>query len=73
MMKLGKPDPEGYYIIIAKKEAKNIIINKYKGIIIENHGKEIIIKTKSRSTGKQILRKLSQLKLIANPYHKKTW
>lgn len=39
MMKLGKPDPEGYYIIIAKKEAKNIIINKYKGIIIENHGK----------------------------------
>lgn len=66
MMKLGKPDPEGYYIIIAKKEAKNII-NKYGDIIIESHGEEIIIKTKSRSTGKHILRRLSQLKLIVNP------
>lgn len=65
-MKLGKTDPEGYYIIIARKEAKNII-SKYENIIIENHGEEIIIKTKSRSTGKHILRKLSQLNLATNP------
>ncbi|RLE53444.1 MAG: hypothetical protein DRJ30_06860 [Candidatus Methanomethylicota archaeon] len=65
-MKLGKPDPEGYYLIIAGREAKSFI-EKYKGILIEEHGGEIIIKTKSRSIGKRILKELSKLNLIVNP------
>ncbi len=60
-MELGKRDPEGYFVIVASKEAKDFLPE---GVKVEEVGDEIIIRTKSRSLAMRIVKELRRKGLL---------
>lgn len=54
---LSKKSPDGYYVIPARSEAKSLL-EKYSGVIVEEAGTLLFVKTRSRSMAEKILRKL---------------
>ncbi len=56
---LSKKSPEGYYVIPvpARSEAKSLL-EKYSGVVVEEAGTLLFVKTRSRSMAEKILRKL---------------
>ena len=60
---LSKKTPDGYYVIPAKPEARKLV-EKYRGISLEETGILIIVKTRSRSIAEKILRKLYSAGLL---------
>ncbi|MCS7385396.1 MAG: hypothetical protein NDF55_01455 [archaeon GB-1867-005] len=62
-MKLGKKTPNGFYIIIARREAEKYL-KENNNVKLESIGDIIIIKTKSRNTAKKILEKLRNRNLL---------
>ncbi len=61
---LGKRDPQGYFVILAKKDSKEILP---KEAIVEEEGELVIIRVKSRSIAKKIFKKLKEKGLLASP------
>jgi len=61
---LGKKTPDGYYLIVARREAEEIV-KRFSEIEIEYAGDMILIKVKSRRIAKEIYIKLSRRNLIA--------
>ncbi len=59
MSDIGPPDPEGYYVLVFKSDIREEIVklSNSKGFIIEEQGDIIIVRVKSRSAAKKILRK----------------
>lgn len=62
-MNLGKRDPQGYFVIIAKKEALEKVP---KGVLVEEAGDSIIIRIKSRSMALKIMKELEKEGLLLN-------
>ncbi len=60
---LSRKTPDGYYVIPAKYEAHSLL-EKYNGIVLEEAGTLLFIKTRSRSTAEKILRKLYRWGLL---------
>lgn len=61
---LGKRDPQGYFVIVAKRDALNLLP---KGVLTEEVGDEVIIRVKSRSLALKLLKKLKKEGLLAEP------
>ncbi len=61
---LGKRDPQGYFVIVAKKEALGLLP---KEALIEEVGDNIIIRVKSRSLAQKLLKKLQREGLLTKP------
>ena len=61
---LGKRDPQGYFVIVAKKEALDLLP---KEASVEEAGDSIIIKIKSRSLAQKLLKRLQKEGLLVNP------
>ena len=58
MDNIGPPDPQGYYVLVLRADAKeNVVKLSCKGIIIEEQGDIIIVRVKSRSLAKKLLKK----------------
>ena len=55
--KIGKRDPQGYYVIMANKQALELVKN-LPNVLVEDLGKGLMIRTRSRSTAKRILHML---------------
>jgi len=50
-MNLGKPDPNGYYVLVFHKD----VLDKIKfvnGVLIEEYGDTVIVRLKSRAIAK---------------------
>jgi len=62
MVDIGPPDPQGYYVLVFKNDIKEDIVKLCysKGIIIEEQGDIIIVRVKSRSFAKKLLRKFGK-------------
>ncbi len=60
---LGRKTPNGYYLIVARIEAQELI-SKISGIRIEQAGDIILIKVKSRRIAKKIYDELSRRNLL---------
>lgn len=58
-----KKDPQGYYVIVASKSAKDVIKN-LKDVIFEDYSDLVIIKTKSRRIAHLIVNRLYKLGLM---------
>ncbi|ALU12637.1 hypothetical protein EYM_05980 [Ignicoccus islandicus DSM 13165] len=59
-MDLGKRDPQGYYVIVAKAEAKELVGEG----LIEEVGDCVVIRIKSKSRAQKLLRKLQSRGLL---------
>ncbi len=59
-MELGKRDPQGYYVILAKAEARDLV----RDALIEEAGDCLILRIKSKSKAQRLLRKLLALGLL---------
>ncbi len=64
MKELGKPSPDGYYVIVAKKEAL-FFISQFKGVLWESSGDLLYVKVRSRSLASKLYRILEKKKLLA--------
>lgn len=53
-MDLGKPDPNGYYVLIFNRNVLDEIKN-INGIFIEEYGNTVIVRLKSRALAKRLL------------------
>ncbi|MET1160351.1 MAG: hypothetical protein ABWW65_05265 [Thermoprotei archaeon] len=53
---LGKPDPQGYYIIVFKREILNKL-KREKDVLIEETGDIVFVRTKSRRIATYLLEK----------------
>ncbi len=53
-MDLGKPDPNGYYVLIFDRNVLDEIKN-INGIFIEEYGNTVIVRLKSRALAKRLL------------------
>jgi len=51
---LGKPDPNGYYVLIFDRNVLDEIKN-INGIFIEEYGNTVIVRLKSRALAKRLL------------------
>ncbi len=60
---LSRKTPDGYYVIPVKPGARGLI-EKYKGLVLEETGSLLFIKTRSRSVAEKILRKLYRQRLL---------
>ncbi|RLE88731.1 MAG: hypothetical protein DRJ96_03205 [Thermoprotei archaeon] len=58
---LKRRDPEGYYVVTVKRGELSRLGRLVQGVRIEEAGELVIIRTKSRSLAKLILRKLGRL------------
>jgi len=63
MRELGKPSPNGFYIIVAKKDALSII-SQFKGILWESSGDLLYVKVRSRSLAAKVYRILKKKGLL---------
>ncbi len=61
---LSRRSPDGYYIIPVRREARSLL-EKYSGVIVEEAGTLLLVKTRSRSIAEKILRKLHMRGLIS--------
>ncbi len=53
---VGKPDPEGFYVIIIDKDlGANVVKMFMEKVVIEDYGDKLIIRTRSRRIAKRIL------------------
>jgi len=64
MKLLGRKDPQGYYVIPAKRKALEYL-KTTEAVIIEEAGNLVFFKTKSRSLAKKIASKLQEQGLLA--------
>lgn len=55
-MNLGKPDPKGYYILVFNKDVLSKL-GYVNGIIIEKYSDTVIVKVKSRSLAKRLIKR----------------
>ncbi len=53
-MDLGKPDPNGYYVLIFNRKVLDEI-KSINGILVEEYGDIIIVRLKSRALAKRLL------------------
>ncbi len=60
---LSRRTPDGYYVIPVKIEARGLL-EKYRGLIFEEAGALLFVKTKSRSIAERILRKMYRQGLL---------
>ncbi|UXD22122.1 hypothetical protein IPA_01905 [Ignicoccus pacificus DSM 13166] len=60
-MKLGKRDPQGYFVILADPRAKETLPE---GVETMDEGDVLIIRVKSRSLATKIVRKLEREGLL---------
>ncbi len=61
---LGKRDPQGYFVIVAKREALDLLP---KEVSVEEVGDSVIIRVKSRSLAQKLLKRLQKEGLLVNP------
>jgi len=59
---LGKRDPQGYFVIVAKSDALEKVP---KNVLVEELGDSIIIRVKSRSLALKLYKKLEREGLLA--------
>mgnify|MGYP000409698033 CR=1 FL=1 len=66
MSDVGSPDPEGYYVLVFKSDIREEIVklSYSKGFITEEQGGIIIVRVKSRSAAKKILRKFRRYRVF---------
>lgn len=60
---LGPRSPDGYYVILAHPEAAREL-EGYEGLIVEDIGGTLCIKTRSRSTALKLYRRLAMRGLL---------
>ena len=63
-MELGRRDPEGYFVLLASPEARELVPQ---GCLVEEAGDVIVIRTKSRSLANKLLRTLKRKGLLREP------
>ena len=63
-MDIGKPDPNGYYVLVFRKDLLDKM-DELAEILIEEYGDIVILRLKSRALAKKLLRKY--YRYIANP------
>jgi RNase P/RNase MRP subunit p29 len=61
---LSRRDPQGYYVILARKESKDILAG-ISGIVVEETGNILIVRTRSRSIAEKVIRLLAKRGLLA--------
>ncbi len=61
---LSSKTPDGYYVIPARKGAKEFLEEMGEAILLWSGGETVIIKVKSRSLAKKIIRILAKNKLL---------
>jgi adenylylsulfate kinase-like enzyme len=61
---LSRRDPQGYYVILARKESKDMLAG-ISGIIVEEVGDMVIVRTRSRSIAEKVIRLLAKRGLLA--------
>ncbi len=64
-MELGPKSPNGYYVIVARREASREL-EGLEGLIAEEAGDLLIIKTRSRSAALKLYRRLAAQGLLAD-------
>jgi len=64
---LRRRDPEGFFVIPARREALEVLARFREGLIIEDAGSLILVKTRSRSLASKIYRRLAARNMIAVP------
>ncbi|HIH89817.1 hypothetical protein [Ignicoccus hospitalis] len=64
MKGLGKRDPQGYYVIVAKEGAEDLLPPE---ALVERVGDKILIRLKSRSLALKVLRTLEAAGLLDEP------
>jgi len=62
---LGPRSPDGYYIILARPEAAREL-EGLEGLIIEEAGGVLLVKTRSRSAALKVYRRLAARGLLAD-------
>ncbi len=64
---LSRRDPMGYYVLLAKREALELL--KDMGVEVEEAGELVVVKTRSRSLARKTAKILAEKKLLVlNPY-----
>jgi hypothetical protein len=63
MEKLGPRSPDGYYVILARPEAAREL-EGHEGLIVEDIGGTLCIKTRSRSMALKLYRRLAMRGLL---------
>ena len=61
---LSKKTPDGYYVIPAHRDALKVLENLEGSLSIEEVGDMIVVKTKSRKIGEEVIRKLLTRNLL---------
>jgi len=66
MADIGPPDPQGYYVLVFKNDVEEYLTKLCynKGIIVEEEGDVIIVRVKSRSFAKKLLRKFGKYRVF---------
>ncbi len=65
---LSRKDPNGYYIILAKKNALDVVSSLSLPVIAQDEGRYIVLKTRSRSVAKKLVEQLKKVNaLVENP------
>jgi len=60
---LAKRDPEGYYVVLADPGAREVL-NGFKGIVVEEAGGSLVVRTRSRSLVEKLVRRLASAGLL---------
>ena len=61
---LKRRDPEGYFVIPVRREAVGEL-GKLDGILLEEAGEVVLVRTKSRSVAAKLCRRLARKGLLA--------
>ncbi len=66
MADIGPPDPQGYYVLLFKSDVKEYIgkLSYGREVIVEEQGDILIVRVKSRSLAKRLLRKFRKYRVI---------
>jgi len=60
---LAKRDPEGYYVILAEPSAREVL-NGFSGIVVEEAGNSLVVRTRSRSLVEKVVKRLASAGLL---------
>jgi len=61
---LSRRDPSGFYVILAFREAEDVLNDLREGVEVEVVGDLAIVRTRSRSLAEKIVRRLASARLF---------
>ncbi len=61
---LSRKDPNGYYVILAKRSALDLVSSLSLPVIAQDEGRYVVFKTRSRSIAKKLVEQLKKVNAL---------